>query len=253
MATPHDTHGVVDADWIEWAEANPRRDAMTPALFGCMLLVAAPVDFRLEAKVGREQALKMVARLGAQVRYWDEGADLPLPGEPSSVDLTGKFVTDADLESLKYLPTLHDVSLSHTPVTNSSLRHLKHLPRLWTLDLSYTSVTDDGLCHLKGLECLRHLTLDGTCVTHLPNLGQLARLSTLSMCNTDIGDDDVARLNGFHRLFILNVRGTRITDKTLKHFIAMRNLHSVLVGGTAITDEAAKEAEKTRPTLTVSK
>jgi hypothetical protein len=54
-------------------------------------------------------------------------------------------IKDADLEYLKRLTRLEDLSLRNTQVTDAGLEHLKGLTRLEWLELRGTNVTDEGV------------------------------------------------------------------------------------------------------------
>jgi len=62
-----------------------------------------------------------------------------------SVDLSNTQVTDADLEHLKGVTSIHSLELSNTQVSDAGLEHLKGLTDLIILDLRDTQVTDEGI------------------------------------------------------------------------------------------------------------
>lgn len=163
-----------------------------------------------------------------------------LPSSPfvvTTVILTGRPVTDADLTNLKELKYLTELILTETSITGEGLRHLKHLPglaHLWLkgtrvtdsdlqqlkefrglvwLSLANTGVTDDGLTHLATCRGLEELGLDGTPITDagLAHLANLNRLRTIWLNNTAITDAGVAHLKSHTALTRLNLLGTGVT------------------------------------------
>src|SRR5262245_3555632 len=67
-------------------------------------------------------------------------------GEIVAVDLSGTWVTDADLDRLAGLEHLTELNLARTRITDQGMRRLKALPNIRSLDLTYAEqVTDEGL------------------------------------------------------------------------------------------------------------
>ena len=83
----------------------------------------------------------------------------------TSVNFSGKSVTNAELVHLEGLSQLHTLWLEETQVTDAGLVHLQGLRQLRSLLLGNTKVTDAGLVHLQGLRQLGRLQLSGTKVT----------------------------------------------------------------------------------------
>ena len=99
------------------------------------------------------------------------------------VDLTGKPVSDADVNVLTGLAGLHNLVLRETRITDAGLAHLKRARRLRVLDLDQTRVSDAGLAHLGELTSLRGLYLARTEVTDagLAALSPLKKLRELGL------------------------------------------------------------------------
>jgi len=86
-----------------------------------------------------KQAIAEIKRLGGTVMRI---------GDWLSVDLSNTQVTDADLEHLKGVTSIHSLKLSNTQVSDAGLEHLKGLTDLIILDLRDTQVTDEGIKRL---------------------------------------------------------------------------------------------------------
>ena len=82
------------------------------------------------------------------------------------VDLHGLPVTDAELERLKGMSQIGELSLEGTEVTDNGLAHLEGLTQLTSLSLGHTRVTDAGLKRLARMPRLQALDLEGTKVTN---------------------------------------------------------------------------------------
>lgn len=83
------------------------------------------------------------------------------------INLTGKDVTDEQLQYLQRLPKLNWLILTNNPkITDNGLQHIAGLDKINTLILDKTQVTDAGMECLKdtenGLRNLTHISLDDT-------------------------------------------------------------------------------------------
>lgn len=104
------------------------------------------------------------------------------------------------------------VGFSGTDVTDDDLAILKNLPSLETLILSRTDISDAGLKHLKGLTSLRQLNLPARTTDHgLKHLERLAKLQTLYLIDTQISDAGLKYLKGLQSLRVVLLNGTRVT------------------------------------------
>jgi hypothetical protein len=74
-------------------------------------------------------------------------------------------ISDADLASLRALPTLRAINLSQTRVSDDGMQHLIGATRLEFLILDQTQISDAGLTILQELRNLRMLGVQGTRVT----------------------------------------------------------------------------------------
>ncbi len=106
-------------------------------------------------------------------------------------------VCNADLESLRDVDRVHQLSLGFTQVTDQGLQYLRSAKNLQWLDLSALRVTDTGLEAIRDCTSLERLTLAGTLVT----------------------DAGLAHFSGFHDLEELDLSGTRITDSGLEQIV----------------------------------
>ncbi len=101
-----------------------------------------------------------------------------------------------NLEHLKGLTDVTDLSVSYTKVTDADLAHLKGLNHLLKIWMSFTSVSDAGLESLTGMNNLTVLNLKSTKVTDagLEHLKGLKHLKSLDLGFTKVTDAGVAKL-----------------------------------------------------------
>lgn len=74
-------------------------------------------------------------------------------------------ITDAGLQHLQGLDSLHEISLSTTGITDEGLKYLAGLKNLGKLEIANCKITDDGLKHLYQAKTLQNLDLRQTNVT----------------------------------------------------------------------------------------
>lgn len=120
--------------------------------------------------------------------------------EPTLVYGSGSDITDDDL---KHLASFRqgdgielDVSLDNTSVTDAGLQYLTDVPTIHSLRLGSTRVTDAGLRHLKRLPRLRSLALDGTWISDagLEQLTEIADLENVVLWDTNVTPDGAKTL-----------------------------------------------------------
>jgi len=122
-------------------------------------------------------------------------------------------VTDADLDHLRGLTKLRELSLTSDQVTDIGLQRIGELTNLTHLCLDRSQISDAELCHLSGLNRLELLFLDNTEVTDaaLEYVAALSELRYLSLGGTKVSDAGLAHLEAMPNLKWLNLRHTGIT------------------------------------------
>ena len=159
----------------------------TLVIWGCSNSVAPIV---IEENVAENKVVQFIEKLRGKVTRDEELPDKPV----IAVALFGTKVTDAGLQQLAELKSLHTLNLGNTRVADAGLKELAGLTKLTTLGLHNTRVTDAGLQQLAGLTNLTLLTLDGTQITDagLQQLAGLTKLTRLFVRGTQITDAGVA-------------------------------------------------------------
>jgi hypothetical protein len=167
-----------------------------------------PAHAAQDSQAAQAQLIARIKQAGGQVVL-----NPPDGGLIVVVDLHRTGVTDADLEPLQGLTSLHTLNLYGTQVTDAGLKYVGGLTSLQTLYLNETAVTDAGLPSLQRLTNLRELGLNRTHVTDagLPYLRGLSNLSSLTFSGVQITDRGLAELKGLPNLRQLFLSGTSVT------------------------------------------
>lgn len=76
-------------------------------------------------------------------------------------------------------------------------------------------------------------------------------MDTCYLAGSSLCDDDIATLQRFSHLRFLNLSETNITDKQLLAIVASLDLIDLQLFGTAVSDEAIREAKAIKPEITI--
>lgn len=158
-----------------------------------------------------------------------------------SLTIVESRVTDEGLDNIKALPQLERLSLGGSGITDAGVDRLKNLSRLTFLCLSYTQISDAALTCLAGLSELRELRLGGTKITgsKLTDLAVLGDLQQLTLDRTGLNDDGLRALASLTQLESLELQSNdEITDDGIVHLEALRNLRTLHVYDTEVSERA---------------
>jgi hypothetical protein len=168
-----------------------------------------------------------------------------------ALDLEYTPVNDAGLAHLKGLTGLRKLNLANPyrdnpGVSSAALSHLKGMTRLESLALGRTRVDDAGLAHLKGFTHLRSLRLDNTNISDaaLVHLRGLTRLELLDLTRTHVSSTCLAQLKGLARLETLHLQGTSINDAGLAAIKEFPQLTVLNLSATTIGDAGLQHLAK---------
>ena len=129
----------------------------------------------------------------------------------------------------KWNATKDRVQFDRTRVSDSELEVIRHIQILVELSLAETQITDAGLAHVAEVQTLRELDLTETPITDqgIPQLTKPPRIRSLSLEGTQVTDGTISILKEMPRLRSLNLSGTQVTDaglKELQTFIQLTSL-----------------------------
>jgi len=165
----------------------------------------------------------------------DEGRLVKDPaGEIVELDLTGTWVSDADMAKVAQLRHLRKLDLSQTRISDSGLEHLKSLQNITDLNCYYAEyLTEDGIAHLRNWKHLERLNLRGTRVTSkvFDSLAKLTSLRSLDIAFTQVEDEGFDQLSALTKLEHLAIGGNRLSGAALPLLKLLPALVSLDVGG----------------------
>ena len=173
-------------------------------------------------------------------------------GEIASLDITGSWVSDADLERIAGLTKLNRLVLAHTRVTDAGFAHLAGLKTVRELDCYYAEFfTADGLAHLGAWQSLERLVLRGTRVTSkaLEHIARLKGLRSLDLGHTQIDDANLDLLAELPLLETLSLGGNRISAGGLAQLRLLKGLRHLDLGGVQRVDSGEWGIVLNRATL----
>jgi hypothetical protein len=198
---------------------------------------------------------------------------------PDVKDLDFRFTTahDTDFAVLKELPNVETMTFHSTFLRDTGLECLSKSMKLKKLDLTWTQSTPVGLEHLKGLPELRTLSLERlkleapdavrlSGLTQLESLAvhygsmdagtvqAIAKLTNLKqLAFLDAGLDDawaapLGRLTNLETLTVSSaLSDAKSTDALLVHLKGLRQLKTLNLRGTRVTESGVAELQKALP------
>lgn len=159
-------------------------------------------------------------------------------------------VTDAGLRHLSGLTELLFLRLSGTKISDAGLAQLQQLKQLRTLDLSHTDITKAGIEQLRGCSQLEWLKLnlcfaiDDKALEQVANFGKLDELDLFgARLVSDAGIEHLTALP----LKSLDLRYTNVSDSAIVHLKEMKNLKTLDISDTKITEKGQQELEAALP------
>jgi len=160
-------------------------------------------------------------------------------GRVTAVTLASTWVTDADLEGLKQLPSLERLDLSHTRITDQGLLRLRSCTSVRDLDLYYAEqITDEGMAAVRDWMKLERVNLRGTKITDttLQLLATLPAIRAVDVGYAQITDSGLQHLGALSGLRELAFGGNKLTDGALGVLYRLRGLERLDVAGRQRTD-----------------
>ncbi len=160
-------------------------------------------------------------------------------GDVVAVDLTGVWVSDADLERLAGYAKLERLVLAHTRITDAGFAHLAALRGVRELDCYYAEFfSADALAHLAGWQSLERLVLRGTRVTGkaFEHIAHLKALRALDVGHTQIDDAGLDLLAELPALESLALGGNRVSAAGLAQLRLLKGLRHLDLSGVQRVD-----------------
>lgn len=179
-----------------------------------------------------------------------------------SLSLSGDLVTDAALDGIMVCRDLRQLSLQYAQISDEGLKRIASLKELRRLNLDSRVITDAGIAHLTALPNLEHLELRATQISDesLKHLSQIKSLTRLDLHGSGVGGVNYGRLftiQGLQQLKNLpQLRELWINNfESSNGFMGLselKQIFSLTLFFTNISDEEAKQLEAAMPDTTIS-
>jgi hypothetical protein len=232
---------------IEWSEPNYSAASVVLAAGGnvAVLVEGAAAERPVKAigELPAESFQITRVRLAGSRRTLDKL--LPAIANPRlealvSLDLSGTVINDVDIQRLKPLVRLQELTLPETRITDASLINLKGLIALRRLVLNGDAIRGPGLTHLQELPELTELRLACPALTELflVELAGLKKLERLSLAKSPVSDAGVKYLAQLTHLKELDLTETNVTA------IRVQELRKALPACRIITTRAMGQLAK---------
>jgi Leucine-rich repeat (LRR) protein len=141
-------------------------------------------------------------------------------------------VTEAGLAHLRDLKSLRTLGLQNTPISDAAMAPISQLRSLESLGFTHAQLTDSGLAQLGGLKRLRRLSLylcSGYTGAGLSFLKDLPQLESLVLYGQEITDQAAVNIAEAKNVRTLDLRDTAITDEGLRHLAGLTKVEVLYV------------------------
>ncbi len=177
-------------------------------------------------------------------------------------------VTDAGMKELVVYEKLLELYLDNTNITDEGVKEIRKIKSIHKLELTGTKITDEGLKELAAMEHLENLYLMGTKITGkgLKNLAPLKTLKNLRLLPAQIDDDALRSLRESNQLHlieeltfprrsmsakVIRLDGAAITDAGIKELADFKEVKTIIITNTKITEKGVEEIKKMWPKVKV--
>lgn len=184
--------------------------------------------------------------------------DLP-EVEPANNDLQSMQaflkIDDAHLAANPPRRSLHQLCLAQCDITAAGLKQIPASPNLRWIDLARLPIDNDAIRRLvPEPTAVEQLTLEATRIDpELANwLGQAKRLRELDLSWTPMDDSVIASIKDAADLSVLWMTGTKISDESISIISGWKNLSSVDVQRSAITESGIRRLRESHPQIEIN-
>ena len=249
---------IIHLQGLRWIHFSP---GIAPTALGSVARLEGLERVYLPAGITDSGLAEIAKCRGLKGLYFDKNwvtgagiAHLALLTDLEELELGGEFMGDEALKVLSELDHLRYLSLWGS-FSDEALQYLSFGPALETVRINITThkdgdgvwgITDEGLRHLalsltiKDISLGRANLVTGEGLRHLRGMTPLRKLDISA---TAVNDADLAQLAAFSRLEYLHLPNAGITDRGIRHLLALKGLRTLSVGcspESTLSDEALK-------------
>jgi len=145
----------------------------------------------------QQRALEVLKHLGAHVERQHEETGLPSIGDMIELKIdNGWRGTDQDLERLRWLIDVDQITFEGKRVNPKWIRHVEQMPNVSTVKIKRVAIDDQSLVHLSKLNHLQFLKLLYVPVTNagLDHIRKCTRLEKVMLYGTKVTEPGADRL-----------------------------------------------------------
>jgi hypothetical protein len=179
------------------------------------------------------------AGFGQMLQVYYPGTN-PFSKQKHHVFILKNSVKDEELAAIPDLPFAFTLNLGQGIAGNNALKNLQHLKKLTGLDIGGTHINHEGLKDINLLPALDTLAIDRfqTTPETIKVLNEAGRLHILANMRAAGG----ARPKGAEDVVEIDLLGKfEINDECLQEFAIFKNVETMRLGGTGITDAGLKQ------------
>ena len=176
-------------------------------------------------------------------------------GQPHTLDLTGRELTDEDRRQLEEFDGLRKLLADGSTITDDDLAAVADMQGLRWLYLKSTNISDKGLEYLEKIANLTRLHLYGTGVSDagVKHLRSQKELRVLGLSKTQVTNSALRDLSQLNGLEVLGVARTSVSDAGLDYLRSLQNLEILDVRHTNVTDDGVKRFQSSHPNCKIKK
>ncbi len=158
------------------------------------------------------------------------------------IQLYTASITEEAMKKLSEFPALEQIRCAKTRVGDAELKHLENLKTLKAIDLSDCNrVTIEGVRSLVKCPKLSFLKVWGPSIDNacMSEVAKMKSLRVLGISDTRVDDEGISKLAGLNLVEVQMTR-TRIGDDGIRVISQMKNVESLVLRDTGLTDESVK-------------
>ena len=184
------------------------------------------------------------------------GTSIPkLKGLPalSAMDLGGLTISPAVARSLAEMSNLRLLQLDHCKIGDAAVAELAKLPKLRMLYLEKTQLTGVGLQAIGHMKSLKHLDISNCAIpaASVAKLKAMSNLESLALVGFKLNSEYMQAITSIQHLQALDLSETNLNDQMARQLGNLKQLTTLIVEETAVTDSGIERLETQLPDCTI--
>ena len=170
-----------------------------------------------------------------------------------SINLHSAPASDAGLEAIGKLTSLHRLEIVHTKVTDAGLKHLAGLVHLQQFHV-HAEMTAAALPFIGEFKELYELDIydRGASNQTLEQIAKLPKLRMLRLFNGIFDDEGTRQLARLTTLEELSLDSPKITEAAIEHMAGLKNLRKLHLGRLKLTPKGRERLQMLLPKVVIA-